>query len=187
MQCHCPPWSVCVTALPGVSLPSLVCQCHCPPWCVTALPGVSVPSLVCQCHCPPWCVTALPGVSGSLPSLVCQCHCPPWCATALPGVSGSLPSLVCQCHCPPWCVSTTALPGVSVPLTTIHFLPCSSHTGGFVTGAAALPNFFAGAGFTSVALTTEEARSSGFLWVFMSFVTLRSPVGCVVLGVGGGV
>ena len=31
--------------------------------------------------------------------------------------------------------------------------------------------------FTSEAFTTEEARSSGFLWVFISLVTLRRPEG----------
>ena len=31
------------------------------------------------------------------------------------------------------------------------------------------------AGLSSLAFTTEEARSSGFLWVFMLSVTLRRP------------
>ena len=31
--------------------------------------------------------------------------------------------------------------------------------------------------FTSEAFTTEEDRSSGFLWVFISLVTLRRPEG----------
>ena len=60
-------------------------------------------------------------------------------------------------------------------LTTIHFFPCRAQTGGFLAaGALAALGAALAAGF-SEAFTTEDARSSGFLCVFISSVTLRRP------------
>ena len=61
-------------------------------------------------------------------------------------------------------------------LTTIHFLFWSSSFGGFLTAAAApYLGVVVEEVLTSPALTTEEPRRPGFLWVFISLVTFFRP------------
>ena len=63
-------------------------------------------------------------------------------------------------------------------LTTIHFLFCSSSFGGFLAATVApyLGVVVVEEDLT-LALTTEDPRSAGFLWVFMSSVTFFRPAG----------